>query len=397
MRIYHIADTINEAGGGTSVHICNLASATAELKVGPVELASINLAERGKMIEASPAVRVRTFLPKRPYLYGRSYGFDEYLRGAARMDDAVFHVHRMWRLPMLSACSYAHRFKRPCIVSPHGSLDKYSMSQKPGRKRLMWWLLEERRMRDADVIRATSLQEASEIAAVLPERPIAVIPPGTDLPALRGPRPERDYKVALFLSRLHPKKGLISLIRAWGIIRPAAWKLVIVGFDEEGVEAQCRQAVADLNLKDSVIFAGPALKDQKWDHYSNADIFILPTKDENFGIVIAEALASGLPVITTKGAPWEDLKLHNCGWWIDIGLDPLVKAMREAFELDPAELRAMGLRGRAVVEQKFTWEACARQMVEVYQWVMGGGSRPECVLEPEAARQLIYSQDREAF
>ncbi|HUT53021.1 MAG TPA: glycosyltransferase [bacterium] len=385
MRIYHIADTINEAGGGTSVYICNLASATAKLKVGPVEVAAINQPEFGKLVATSPEVKVRTFQPKRPYLYGRSHGFGEYLESAARSDDSVFHVHRMWRLPLASASNYAHRFKRPCIVSPHGSLNKFSMSQKPVRKKIIWWLMEGRRIRRADMVLATCLSEAEDIAALLPEVPIAVIPPGTDLPVMREPGPAREFKVALFLSRFNPKKGLISLIKAWGILKPASWKLVIVGFDEEGVEAQCRKAVADLKLEDSVIFAGPALKDRKWEHYFNADIFILPTLDENFGIVIAEALASGLPVITTKGAPWEDLKLRNCGWWIDIGVEPLVNAMREALELDPSELRAMGGRGRTLVEEKFTWEACARKMVEIYKWALGGGARPEDVLWKGAA------------
>ena len=103
-----------------------------------------------------------------------------------------------------------------------------------------------------------------------------------------------------------------------------------------------------------------------------------PTFSENFGVVVAEALGHGLPVITTRGAPWADLETHGCGWWIDIGVEPLAAALRQAMALSDDERRAMGERGRAYV-QRYNWDVIAREMIHVYRWMLGHGDPPACV------------------
>jgi glycosyltransferase involved in cell wall biosynthesis len=119
---------------------------------------------------------------------------------------------------------------------------------------------------------------------------------------------------------------------------------------------------------------------QKWELYRRADLFILPSHSENFGMVVAEALACGLPVITTKGTPWEALTQHRCGWWVDVGVEPLADALRAAMALDDAERCEMGSRGRRLVEHEYTWSIVAKQMVSVYRWVLGQAERPACLI-----------------
>jgi glycosyltransferase involved in cell wall biosynthesis len=114
--------------------------------------------------------------------------------------------------------------------------------------------------------------------------------------------------------------------------------------------------------------------------YRQADLFILPTFSESFGVVVAEALACGVPVITTKGAPWEGLLTHRCGWWIDIGVEPLATALRAATALSDEERREMGERGRRYVEREFSWPSIAEQMLAVYRWVLEQGDKPDCVV-----------------
>ena len=106
---------------------------------------------------------------------------------------------------------------------------------------------------------------------------------------------------------------------------------------------------------------------QKVAAYRHADLFVLPTFSENFGVVVAEALSHGLPVITTRGAPWADLETHGCGWWVDIGVEPLAEALREAMSLTDEERRAMGENGRRMVEAKYRWESVAQEMEKVYK------------------------------
>ena len=108
---------------------------------------------------------------------------------------------------------------------------------------------------------------------------------------------------------------------------------------------------------------------------------MLPTFSENFGLVIAEALACEVPVITTRATPWQELDDHRCGWWIETGVEPLVAALREAFALDPSTLHEMGVRGRSLIEQKYTWEPIGRSMLEVYEWMLGRRPKPACIID----------------
>src|SRR5205823_5914523 len=126
--------------------------------------------------------------------------------------------------------------------------------------------------------------------------------------------------------------------------------------------------------------ADEAWGDARTKLYLQSDLFILPTLSENFGLVIAEALACGLPVITTRAAPWSDLETHRCGWWIQTGVPPLVTALTEALALSVPALHEMGLRGRRLVETHYSWPPLARQMLALYAWLLGHAPKPDYVL-----------------
>ena len=118
---------------------------------------------------------------------------------------------------------------------------------------------------------------------------------------------------------------------------------------------------------------------QKYDAYRGAEVFVLPTLNENFGMTVAESLASETPVISTRGAPWAGLESERCGWWIDHGVDPLASALANAMALPIEELRAMGARGQAWMTRDFGWEAVAKKTAELYAWVAGKAGRPAFV------------------
>lgn len=133
-------------------------------------------------------------------------------------------------------------------------------------------------------------------------------------------------------------------------------------------------------MTDTFKFIGSVADKDKWKLYRRADLFVLPTHSENFGIVVAEALASGLPVITTKGAPWAELEKHQCGWWVDIGVEPLAKALNQAINLSPEERQTMGQCGRQLIEQNYSWDKIGKEMLAVYEWILGGDNQPDCVI-----------------
>jgi glycosyltransferase involved in cell wall biosynthesis len=236
----------------------------------------------------------------------------------------------------------------------------------------------------AKCIRATSAQELTSIRQAGFRNPVALVPNGVELPHL-PPRPNPEPTIAkrrrvLFLSRIHPKKGLLNLVEAWSTLRPRHWELLIVGPDEVGHLAEVQRAVASHALQDSVSFGSPVWGESRNAVYQSADLFVLPSFSENFGLVIAEALANGLPVITTHATPWRELSEHHCGWWSDVGIAPLIESLKEAFAMSAAELRQMGNRGRQLIESRYAWEPLGSQMAAVYEWMLGG-PRPDYIID----------------
>lgn len=297
---------------------------------------------------------------------------------------SIIHDNGLW-LPFhhkVARAAARHRCDR--IISPRGMLEPWALRQKAWKKTLAWHAYQFRDIRSAAVIHATAAQEAHNIRELGIASPIAVIPNGVDVPPLGRVQNEssgpRQTRTALFLSRLHPKKGLPNLIHAWAALRPAGWRLVIAGPDDNGHRGKIEQMVRNSRLDDVVTFAGPAYGDDKAALYGEADLFVLPTHSENFGVVVAEALAWQVPVITTRGAPWQALETQRCGWWTEIGVDPLVEALREATSLSDEQREEMGARGRALVECEYSWPRIAEQMIEVYRWVLGDGPKPDCVI-----------------
>lgn len=182
---------------------------------------------------------------------------------------------------------------------------------------------------------------------------------------------------ALFVSRMHAKKGVLELVEAWARMKPQDWQCELVytlnGEEERVYEAKVRTRIRELGLEAQFILTGPLNDDAKWAAYARADLFVLPTYSENFGIVVAEALWAGVPVITTKGTPWQELEECHCGWWIDLPPKAsLDAALREAMALPQETLRAMGVRGRRLVEEKYTWKAVCDTMVEGYRRIVNG-------------------------
>jgi glycosyltransferase involved in cell wall biosynthesis len=156
------------------------------------------------------------------------------------------------------------------------------------------------------------------------------------------------------------------------------WRLRIVGPPEVDHDAELRALAATLKL--SRVSIEPAIYgEEKYTAFRGADFFVLPTLNENFAMTVAESLAAGTPVISTKGAPWAGLEAERCGWWIDHGIEPLAAALSGAMAMPREELGALGRRGRAWVARDFGWDAIASKMTAVYAWLAGRAEPPEWV------------------
>jgi glycosyltransferase involved in cell wall biosynthesis len=294
----------------------------------------------------------------------------------------VLHDHGLW-LPTNHAVARAGaRAGAPRVVSVRGMLSEWALQAGGVKKKVAWWAYQRQDLQRASALHATSEDEVRHIRDAGLRPPVALVPNGVALPATSATHgADGAPRRALFLSRLHPVKGLEHLVRAWAQVRPPGWELVLAGPDDGGHRSVVEALVRELGVADATRFTGPVGDDAKWDLYRSADLFVLPTFSENFGIVVAEALAAGVPVITTTGAPWQELEARDCGWWVEIGVEPLAQALAEATSLAPERRRAMGHRGRALVEERYSWGHVAEQMHAVYAWLLGQGPRPDCVVD----------------
>ena len=258
-------------------------------------------------------------------------------------------------------------------------LTPWAMNNKKWKKKLGWWLYQRKDLARADLLHATAESEVADIRGMGLKNKVMVAPLGVNIDS-RVERVEHvdGKKVLLFVSRVQRKKGLINLARAWANLKKESstrstllnsWKVRIVGPDQEGHTQEVKAECERLGIIDDWEFVGPTYGDELQREYASADLFVLPTHSENFGSVVIEALAHGVPVICTKGAPWKELETHKCGWWIDIGVEPLENAIKEALSLGSEELQSMGSRGRNLVEEKYTWDAVIKAMLMGYDEV----------------------------
>jgi glycosyltransferase involved in cell wall biosynthesis len=227
-------------------------------------------------------------------------------------------------------------------------------------------------LRHATVIHAASDLERGWIENYAGQGlPICVIPNGVELSqtVTAAPKPPSRVRQVLYLGRLHPLKGLDLLLDAWAqVSQPdeatGPWQLVIAGPDERGMRQRLENHARSLRLA-NVSFPGPLYGEHKNRALAEADLFILPSRSENFGIVVAEALAAGLPVITTKGTPWSEIQ-GKCGWWVEVSAQAIATALAEAMHCTDANRRDMGQRGLTFVTEKYQWPQVGSAMMNLY-------------------------------
>lgn len=310
-------------------------------------------------------------------------GFYNGVREAAANGVAVVHDNGLWMPMHVAVATAARRSGTPLVISPKGMLMPWARQYKRVRKEISWWLYQRWALASAAMLHASALSEAEAIRSAGFHQPIAVVPNGVAIPDQlpASPIPNKQ-RTALFLSRVHPKKGLPLLLEAWATLQPANWRLIIAGPDELGHTSELQAKARATGLQSAVSFPGPVAEQDKWELYAAADLFVLPTHSENFGIVVPEALAAGTPVLTTTGAPWREVKTHDCGWWVSPTTEALTEALSDAVARSDAERAAMGRRGRQLVKENYTWAAVGKQMVAAYRWLLGHGPRPPCVQLP---------------
>ena len=277
-----------------------------------------------------------------------------------RLSDVVF-VHSMWTPPVLCACHAALRAGTPLVRVPHGCLNPAALRYSAWKKALVSPIERHYMRRAASVLVTTETEKTAVERWVRGAQRIEAVGMGIDdllTPDLPPKRTDEGPKTFLFVGRLHPLKGLDLLLAAL----PTGAFLRVIAPDVDGAWARYERLARRLGVADRVTFLGVKTGAEKMREMWEADALVLPTHSENFGFAVAEALVVGTPAITTKGAPWEGLETHGCGWWTDVNAASLRAALADCASRSRAELAEMGARGRAWMLSDFTWRACAERV-----------------------------------
>jgi glycosyltransferase involved in cell wall biosynthesis len=335
--------------------------------------------------------RIRRFSPSRPNILKWSRDMER-AAGQEAKDISVVHQHAIWT-GMSRCTSMLHeRFGIPTVVTPHGSLEKWALRKSGWKKKIAMALYESANLHNASCLYACSDQEVTSFRDFGLKNPVAVIPNGisADWLTCHGDNSAFrrqfgipvDKRLLLFLSRITPKKGLSMLIDVMSNAKEllADWHLVIAGADEFNHQVTIENKIVVNGLESKVTFVGNLLGQIKRNSFSAAELFILPTLSENFGIVVIEALGAGIPVLTTKGAPWKVLEDQKCGWWSDVNTEALTEVLKSALSRSPEELRIMGQRGKELVAARYTWAKSAEMTIELYEWLLHRRERPDFVV-----------------
>lgn len=284
----------------------------------------------------------------------------------------IVHVNCCWTPDCAMIQQLAQKRGYKVVLTPHGMLEPWIIKRHYWTRKVpALWLYQKAAVQRADCVQATAESERDNLLKLGYNSNIKVVRLGIDAESIEMKRSWKKSRQILFLSRVHVKKGINFLVEAADVLRNElqGYKILVAGEGEADYVEAMKRMICDRGLQDIVQLIGGVYGDEKWRLFQTSDFFVLPTHSENFGLAIAESLASGTPVITTVGTPWSDLNSSEAGAWIEIGTEPLVETLRRFLSLSEDELETLGRNGRKLIETKYSAHVMAEQMMEVYKSV----------------------------
>lgn len=391
MKIAQMLSSVSRRAGGVLYAVAELSKALSRIPNVEVTVHGVRDSDTFKDLEVwyplSPVIHRRfgpAFLSYAPTMASVAH---------SKQYD-VLHNHGIWQNPSRVGLQWQRRLSRPHVISTHGMLDSWALSNSQWKKRVSGFFFERRHLEEATCLHALCEPEYHAIRSYGLCNPVAVIPNGVDLPELYAEPAfpawsadlAEDVKVILFLSRLHPKKGLVNLLHAWArshdarVFHEHTWHLVVAGWDEGGYRETLEALVKTLGIESTVSFVGPQFQEQKTASLLRANAFVLPSFSEGLPMAVLEAWSYRLPILMTPQCNLPEGFQHNAALAIDPTVNGITKGLLDFFSMSEHEQQQMGVRGRRLVEDLFSWPLIANQMHAVYMWTLGEGPQPDWLI-----------------
>lgn len=375
MKILSFVSSLDLSSGGPSRSVPMLVKGLAELGVD-ITLMTIRSENMNIHAIEGTTAKLKVLSP--------SFSRKEIAKYLADERFELIQIQSMWDLPYHKVMVEARKLNIPYIVTPRGMLEPWSLSQKKWKKKLAWWLYQRNDVEKSACVFTTAKMEAEHVRELGITTCKAVIPNGIETDGYPCKSSVGHVKKqVLFLSRVHVKKGIELLFEAWKRLHSdyADWQLFVIGNGEAEYIHSLENRVENLGLKDSIKILPPVFGEAKINVYQESALFCLPSFSENFGMVIAEAMSCGTPVITTTNCPWNILNETNTGWCIDLSVDNLEHALREGMGMDANALYDMGQRASKLIFDNFDYRSVTRKTLRLYEWLLNSGEKPEFIYD----------------
>lgn len=326
------------------------------------------------------------WLKEVPYDYCTPLCFSPNIRRAlASSDYDIYHCNALWMYTNHATCSTARQKGVPYVLSPHGMLYPTALRIKYWKKwpMLRLWFRED--VMKAACIHATCREEMEHIRAFGYKGPIAVIPNPVVVPEGVECKSAIPVRRAIgFLGRINPIKKIENLIYATALASErglADFEIDIIGKGNDEYENFIRKEADRLGIAHRVNFLGFLDGKRKYEALTGLRALFAPSEQENFGMIIPEALICGTPVYASLGTPWSELNDNECGWWTDNSPNTIAKVIETVFSKEEGELLQMGVNGRRLILNKYEQNRIALMMADLYQWMSYKGSKPDYIYE----------------
>ena len=278
----------------------------------------------------------------------------------------VVHLTGVYSAPTIPALIISHFFQKPLVWSPRGAFLNWGQRVKKPLAKSAWGKLCNALIGTSPcVLHATSNEEVMSCQGRVRNASISLIPNGVEVPEELPKKewlPNGQIRI-LYMGRLHPIKGIERLIEALALLRHESFCLNICGDGHSLYAASLRNLVRRLDLEARITFHGHVRDAEKLHAYMESDVCVVPSFSENFGMVVVEALAHGIPVIASKGTPWAHLTKYGAGFWVDNRPEDLAAAITDIARKD---LSVMGSIGRNWMREQFQWKSIATRMSDLY-------------------------------
>ncbi|MFG6665054.1 glycosyltransferase [Sulfitobacter sp. 916] len=369
MKVAHITAHLSRKGYGVKNVVENLshAQAGAGASVRVYGLSDCFWEGRDSQLWKGSEARAGKILGPRSFGYTRGLEAD-----IVDWRPDVIHLHGTWMHPAVIAARMRKFLGVPMIVSAHGMLSPQALSYGSLKKRIAMWTYLKSALFNSTKWHATNDAERLDIQNFGIARPVIVYPNGVNILPRPFERPaSRECKTVLSLGRKSPIKGLDVLLRAWALVEKEhpGWTLKVVGPDERGYETELKSISQTIGLK-NVFFLPEVDAEERNELISRSDLFVLPSRSENFGLTVAESLSLGVPVITSDNTPWSEVEKVGCGISVSLNELDLATAIRDMIELSFDERLKMGEAGRLWVSDNFSWPKIADRSLSEYNQML---------------------------